>query len=101
MRSLNGLMPSAPPATFAQVIPGAVRVPSRVLCRIVTLIAAGAAAVTVACRSTPTRPSGDLSGAPSARGAVERFLAAVRAQDLQAMSVVWGTKNGPSRDALP
>jgi hypothetical protein len=32
--------------------------------------------------------------------AVEQFLAAVRAQDLQAMSVVFGTKNGPSRDNM-
>ena len=40
-------------------------------------------------------------GASSARGAVERFLAAVRAQDLQAMSVIWGTVNGPARDQMP
>ena len=27
-------------------------------------------------------------------------VAAVRAQDLQALSVVWGTKNGPARDGM-
>jgi hypothetical protein len=28
------------------------------------------------------------------------FLAAVKAQDLQAMSVVWGTEKGPARDQM-
>lgn len=32
--------------------------------------------------------------------AVEQFLAAVNAQDLQAMSVVFGTAHGPSRDNM-
>jgi len=31
---------------------------------------------------------------------VDQFLAAVKAQDLQAMSVVWGTSKGPARDQL-
>jgi hypothetical protein len=67
-----------------------------------TLGAAAALVAAMACKSAPARTSsGDLTGAPTARGAVERFLAAVRAQDLQAMSVVWGTKDGPARDALP
>ncbi|MGH7663058.1 MAG: hypothetical protein ACRENI_01985 [Gemmatimonadaceae bacterium] len=39
-----------------------------------------------------------MTGAPTPRAAVERFLAAVRAQDLQAMSVIWGTRDGPARD---
>ena len=32
--------------------------------------------------------------------AVEQFLTAVRAQDIQAMSVVFGTSHGPSRDNM-
>jgi hypothetical protein len=32
---------------------------------------------------------------------VELFLGAVRAQDLQAMSAVWGEPNGLARDLLP
>ena len=44
--------------------------------------------------------TGGEPGAPSPRVAVERFLAAVRAQDLQAMSMVWGTKSGPARDNI-
>jgi hypothetical protein len=41
-----------------------------------------------------------MVGAPSPRMAVEQFLAAVRAQDIQAMSVVFGTTRGPSRDNM-
>lgn len=60
-----------------------------------------------ACRSaqpapaTRPTPSGSQTGAPSARAAVQEFLASVRAEDLQAMSTVWGTTSGPARDALP
>ena len=51
-----------------------------------------------ACRS---RPAGEpLTGAPAPRRAVEQFLAAVKAQDLQAMSVIWGTSKGAARDQL-
>jgi len=39
-------------------------------------------------------------GAASGRGAVETFLAAVRNQDLQAMSGLWGTSKGLARDQL-
>jgi hypothetical protein len=60
-----------------------------------------ALAAAVACKSAPARTStGELPGAPNPRVAVERFLAAVRAQDLQAMSVVWGSKSGPARDNI-
>ncbi|HEX2721306.1 MAG TPA: hypothetical protein VHM24_00200, partial [Gemmatimonadaceae bacterium] len=45
--------------------------------------------------------SGDqLTGAPTARLAVEQFLNAVRAQDIQAMSIIFGTGRGPSRDNM-
>lgn len=43
---------------------------------------------------------GPLTGAPAPRTAVEQFLAAVRAQDLQAMSIIWGTDKGPTRDQI-
>ena len=49
-------------------------------------------------RTTTTGPQ--LVGASSPRLAVEQFLTAVRAQDLQAMSVVFGTSRGPSRDNM-
>ena len=57
--------------------------------------------VLAACRSAPTTQNGRLSGAPAPRAAVETFLGAVRAQDLQAMSNVWGSERGPARDIIP
>lgn len=39
-------------------------------------------------------------GAASGRGAVEAFLAAVKAQDLQSMSGLWGNAKGLARDQL-
>ncbi len=44
--------------------------------------------------------AGGLTGASDARSGVTMFLNAVAAQDLQAMSVVWGTEKGPARDNL-
>jgi hypothetical protein len=52
----------------------------------------------VSCRSPG--PGGVLTGADRPRRAVELFLAAVNAQDIQAMSVVWGTEKGPARDQM-
>jgi hypothetical protein len=49
---------------------------------------------------TTTTDNSQLVGASSPRMAVEQFLAAVNAQDLQAMSVVFGTSHGPSRDNM-
>lgn len=46
-------------------------------------------------RSTSTVPA----EAAGPRPALDAFLSAVRAQDLQAMSNVWGTKDGPVRDS--
>ncbi len=48
----------------------------------------------------PTRASDRLTGAPTARAAVSNFLDAVKAEDLQAMSVIFGTSHGPSRDNI-
>jgi hypothetical protein len=50
---------------------------------------------------TRTSTSGPLlAGASTPAMAVEQFLAAVRVTDLQAMSVVFGTSNGPARDNM-
>lgn len=67
-----------------------------------------AASCTRAATTTTTAPVGSagmpsgtqLTGAPTARSAVEQFLVAVRAQDIQAMSVLFGTNRGPSRDNM-
>jgi hypothetical protein len=42
----------------------------------------------------------NVTGAASPRSAVEQFLNAVHNQDIQAMSVIFGTKSGPSRDNM-
>lgn len=58
---------------------------------------------TAACASAPPSTSvvDNSPGAKTSIGAVDRFFAAVRAQDLQAMSLVWGTSKGPARDNMP
>ncbi|MFI5312247.1 MAG: hypothetical protein ACHQQ3_13485 [Gemmatimonadales bacterium] len=49
-----------------------------------------------ACHRAST--SGPLAGAVSPRAAVEQFLAAAKAQDMQAIGAVWGDENGAMRD---
>ncbi len=41
-----------------------------------------------------------MTGAVAPRQAVIVFLNAVESQDLQAMSTVWGTSQGPARDQI-
>jgi hypothetical protein len=51
--------------------------------------------------SSAASPAGGAqTGAASARAAVETMLEASRAQDLQAISAVWGNQQGPLRDRL-
>jgi len=61
----------------------------------------------VACKSgsgggspapAPATASANLPGAGAPRQAVERFLGAAKAQDLQELSIAWGTSKGPARD---
>jgi hypothetical protein len=53
--------------------------------------------VLAACSKNPS-PGAALPGAVAPRQAVVAFLAAVKAQDLQAMSTVWGDEKGPARE---
>lgn len=53
-----------------------------------------------ACSSTQQAPSGQTTGAVSPRLAVEQFLKAAKATDIQAMSNVFGTKAGPARETM-
>ncbi len=55
--------------------------------------------VTAACPRTPSTDTG-LTGAATPRAAVDAFLNAARAGDLQAMSSVWGSEKGPVRESL-
>lgn len=68
-----------------------------------------ALALLTACASAPANPgsttpnpvaSGGMSGAAAPRLAVEQFLSAAHAGDLQAMSVVFGTSKGAARDNI-
>ena len=62
--------------------------------------------VATACKSGGSAPATGAGGGPAVEGAasprtaVDAFLGAVHAQDLQAMSLVWGTSKGPARGAI-
>jgi hypothetical protein len=49
-------------------------------------------------RTTTVTPVTVGAGATGPRGALDSFLAAIRAKDLQALGAVWGDKNGAIRD---
>jgi len=55
------------------------------------------ACAAAACSRAPG-PGVSLPGAVAPRQAAIQFLNAVEAQDLQAMSMVWGNEKGPGRD---
>ena len=65
------------------------------------LLAAVLGACAPATTATPGAPGAPTApGAATARAAVEQFLAAVRAEDIQAMSAVWGTAQGSVRETM-
>ena len=56
-----------------------------------------------ACATTPApsvRATADGTGAVAPRMAVDAFLDAVRAEDLQAMGATWGTSAGAARNTI-
>ncbi|NUQ12489.1 MAG: hypothetical protein HUU26_09230 [Gemmatimonadaceae bacterium] len=55
--------------------------------------------VAAACSRAPSMGS-SLAGAATPREAATLFMGAVKSQDLQAMSSVWGNAEGPSRDNI-
>lgn len=62
-----------------------------------------AAPVFAGCRASipvyqPGTPGG---GAVTAAAAAESFLAAARAQDIQALNLIWGTREGPALYTVP
>jgi hypothetical protein len=72
----------------------------------VIVIAAGVSIAMAACSTGGGGGGGAVSGgsqmtgAASSQLAVEQFLAAARAQDLQAFSAIWGSERGPARDIV-
>ena len=59
------------------------------------VVAACTRQVSVGTAANPNAPGG-----ATAREAVQKFLAAAKAEDLQAMSNVWGTSAGPARSTM-
>jgi hypothetical protein len=53
-----------------------------------------------ACSSATQRNTGQITGGSAPQLATEQFLRAANAGDLQAMSVEWGTKDGPARETM-
>jgi hypothetical protein len=67
----------------------------------VIVIAAGVSIAIAACGSGGGGGvRGQMTGAASPHLAVEQFLAAARAQDLQAFSAIWGSERGAARDVV-
>lgn len=48
--------------------------------------------------SSSGQPVGNATGAPTERAAIAQFMAAIKAQDLQALGGIWGDKDGPARE---
>ena len=61
--------------------------------------AAFALVLLAACHSG-SRGGVDQPGAATPALAVERFLGAAKAQDLQGLAMAWGTEKGPARDVV-
>lgn len=66
-------------------------------------IVAGLLLLSACSSATQNRPapiSGEVTGAVAPQMAVEQFLKAVHARDLQGMSAVFGTSAGPARETM-
>jgi hypothetical protein len=68
--------------------------------RTILLLALAVAACRSGSSSSSPSPaaSPNLPGAAAPRQAVERFLGAAKAQDIQELGIAWGTSKGPARD---
>jgi hypothetical protein len=58
------------------------------------------AAVAACSPAAPNTAVDNRPGGATPTAAVQRFFAAVHAQDLQAMGAVWGTSAGPARETM-
>jgi hypothetical protein len=48
----------------------------------------------------PAGPTGNITGASTPHTAIDAFMAAIKAEDLQAMGAIWGTADGPARSQM-
>ncbi len=71
-----------------------------VLASLFTLAACTRTVITTIVPSSTSGAAPTTVGAATSRAAVEGFLTAVKTQDLQAMSALWGTVKGPARDQM-
>lgn len=46
---------------------------------------------------TPPAARNQMTGAAAPRVAVDQFMSAIRAKDLQALGAIWGSEHGPAR----
>ena len=46
-------------------------------------------------------PTPDDPGAATPTLAIQAFMAAIKAQDLDALALIWGSEKGPARDVVP
>jgi hypothetical protein len=71
------------------------------------ILAVSLAAVVSACATTrvvtpvTTAEGSSSTGAATSRAALDQFFAAIKSQDIQATSVVWGSRDGSARDRMP
>ena len=65
---------------------------------VLLLMVACAKPATTLSSGTRSGTTGNVVGAGSSRAAVESFMSAVKAADLQAMSTIWGNEKGPGRN---
>ena len=65
-----------------------------------TLLVAAAMMLLSACPK-PQPTGAGTTGARSSRAAIEAFLSAARAGDIQALTAVWGSERGAARDRMP
>lgn len=66
----------------------------------ISLVVVLAACTTSRVATPSSSSSGSQTGAGSAEGAVNAYMAAMKARDLQAMSAVWGTARGSVRETM-
>ena len=65
---------------------------------LLVVVLAGVACQTRTVETRAPSPEAAPSTASGAKPALDAFLSAIRAQDLQALAVAWGDKAGPVRD---
>ena len=67
---------------------------------VVAVALGGAACASSGAAPLPGPTSGD-PGASTTTLAIQAFMAAIKAQDLDALALIWGSDNGPARDVTP